>query len=387
MNVVFVLYHDFTANSSQQVHQLANLLQGRGHQCLVLVPGNEGAVEHLAGAVRYRVATHAAAPTAAAIGEGGGPQVIHAWTPRENVRRTSLGLVRRFPRARLVVHLEDNEEIIVGTYLRLPPRVVRALPDSLLAALLPQRLSVPERSRQFLRAADGVTVVVDALAPAGIPTCRLWPFVDLDSFSPDRSDGGWRARLGIEPSEKVLCYPGNVHPANKEEVRELYLGVARAAALGVRVRLLRTGKDHCGFLRPSERRCRDHVVELGFLEAAQIPSLLAAADILVQPGAAGAFNDYRFPCKLPEFLASGKPTALPATNVGLLLKDREEALLRAGDREEIGRAIATLAGDDDLRARLGRGGRAFAERSFRGEAAAERLVRFYEGLAQKRGAA
>jgi glycosyltransferase involved in cell wall biosynthesis len=129
-------------------------------------------------------------------------------------------------------------------------------------------------------------------------------------------------------------------------------------------------------------------VELGFLEASQIPSLLAAADVLVQPGAAGAFNDYRFPCKIPEFLASGKPTALPATNVGLLLKDREEALLLArGDREEIGRAIATLAGDADLRARLGRGGRAFAERNFRSDVAAASLVRFYEGLIQSRGAA
>ena len=255
-----------------------------------------------------------------------------------------------------MVHLEDNEEALVGAYLRLPPRVVRALPQRLLAALLPERLSVPELSRDFLRSADGVTVVVDALAPGGIPSCRLWPFVDLDAFSPARTDGGWRARLGIEASETVLCYPGNVHPANKGEVRELYLGVARAAALGVRVRLLRTGKDHCGFLRPWERRCRDHVVELGFLEASQIPSLLAAADILVQPGAAGAFNDYRFPCKIPEFLASGKPTALPATNVGLLLKDGEEALLLArGDREEIGRAIATLAGDADLRARVGEG--------------------------------
>ena len=42
----------------------------------------------------------------------------------------------------------------------------------------------------------------------------------------------------------------------------------------------------------------------GFVPKARLPRLLALADVLVQPGRAGAFNDYRLPSKLPEFLAA-----------------------------------------------------------------------------------
>jgi hypothetical protein len=43
--------------------------------------------------------------------------------------------------------------------------------------------------------------------------------------------------------------------------------------------------------------------------------LLALADLLVQPGKPDAFNDYRFPSKLPEFLSVGRPVILPDTNI------------------------------------------------------------------------
>ena len=53
------------------------------------------------------------------------------------------------------------------------------------------------------------------------------------------------------------------------------------------------------------------------------PQLLVAADILVQPdGSPGPFNDYRFPSKLPDFFASGRPVVLPKTNIGLYLSER-----------------------------------------------------------------
>ena len=47
----------------------------------------------------------------------------------------------------------------------------------------------------------------------------------------------------------------------------------------------------------------------------------ALADVLVQPGRAGPFNDYRLPSKLPEFLSAGRPVVLPATNLARQLRD------------------------------------------------------------------
>ena len=68
-------------------------------------------------------------------------------------------------------------------------------------------------------------------------------------------------------------------------------------------------------------------VELGFVERGMIPVYLSIADILIQPGKAGLYNDYRLPSKIPEFLFMKKPVVLPDTNIGRFLKNNEEALL------------------------------------------------------------
>ena len=80
------------------------------------------------------------------------------------------------------------------------------------------------------------------------------------------------------------------------------------------------------------------------------PELLAAADILVQPGRSNPYNDYRFPSKLPDFLASGRPVVLPRTNIGLHLRDGAEALiLERCDAAESSEKVALLAANPELR--------------------------------------
>ena len=97
----------------------------------------------------------------------------------------------------------------------------------------------------------------------------------------------------------------------------------------------------------------------------EVGRYLRLADVLVQPGRANDFEEYRFPAKLTEFLATGRAVILPDTNVGRSLEDGEECLLlRRGDALEIAAAIERVLGDDSLGARLGAGARAFAERSF-----------------------
>jgi glycosyltransferase involved in cell wall biosynthesis len=91
------------------------------------------------------------------------------------------------------------------------------------------------------------------------------------------------------------------------------------------------------------------------------------------------FNDYRIPSKLPEFFAMGLPVILPRTNVGLLVRDGEECLLlEQGDAEDIALKVERVLHDDALAARLGRGARSFAERTFSWERSAQALQAFYE---------
>jgi glycosyltransferase involved in cell wall biosynthesis len=121
-----------------------------------------------------------------------------------------------------------------------------------------------------------------------------------------------------------------------------------------------------------------HVLDLGFIEKAKLPKLLALADVLVQPGRTGAFNDYRLPSKLPEFLAIGKPVALPTSNLAALMQDgREAVFLPTGTPEEIADTCQRLFGDAALRASLAENGVQFARKYFDLATNTRELAKFY----------
>ena len=95
-----------------------------------------------------------------------------------------------------------------------------------------------------------------------------------------------------------------------------------------------------GFLEPELQAIERHVVRVPAQPRSEVPRYMRLADVLVQPGRSNGFNDYRLPSKLPEFLATGRPVVLPATNLGRFLEDGEECiLLRRGDALEIAAVI------------------------------------------------
>jgi hypothetical protein len=106
---------------------------------------------------------------------------------------------------------------------------------------------------------------------------------------------------------------------------------------------------------------------------------LNLADVLVQPGHESAFNDYRFPCKLPEFLATGKPVILPKANLGRYLRDGEECLLlETGDAAEIADKVQRVLEDRRLGERIGQAGREFAMRELDWERNLEPVLELYK---------
>ena len=379
-NVLFALYHDFTSNSAVHVFHLANRLSAMGLSCKVAVPENPDTLSVL-GRAEFGVLEFGELPNGVIFANGRGPDIIHAWTPRENVRAFCTR-VRELHNSSLFVHLEDNEWHLLECMLKRPWKELTSMSSEQLDDLVPGHLSHPIHGNRFLKSSDGITVIVDRLrelVPPGVPSIELWPSADTDIFVERPRNDRLRAKHGIPSDTTVLAYIGNVHAVNSREVRSLYLAVAILNREGHAAALIRTGRDFHPFLGQDEAWGRAHSIELGYVARRDIPDLLAAADILVQPGKPDKFNDYRFPSKLPEFLAIGRPTVLPATNIGLHMTSGHHALvLPKVDALAIVDAVIRISGNQDLRNRLARGAREFFDQRLSWTKTAGQLVSFYE---------
>jgi glycosyltransferase involved in cell wall biosynthesis len=379
-NILFALYHDFSANSAVHVHNFANQLAALGHCCAVAIPEDADRGAGL-GEQNYSVQRfdQVDGEWSRVFANGRSADVVHAWTPRENVRLfcEKLGGFCDFS---LFVHLEDNEELILEVNLGASFKILA----SSRFAEIPANLSHPTYYRDFIASAAGVTMIMDRLesfVPSETPQLILWPGADDRLFFPRPRNPQLLEQLGIAPGTLVLCYTGNVHSANARDVRSLYLAAAILDREGTPARLIRTGRDFCPFLGPDEEWAHTVSIELGQVPYQEIPTLLSLADALVQPGADNAFNEFRLPGKLPEFFAMGRPVIVPRTNVGRFVRDREEAwVLDKVDALGIVDAVLELRQDKTLSERLAAGAVAFAREHFDWKTNAGTLAAFYEKI-------
>ena len=376
-NVLFALYHDFSANSAVHVHNFANQLAALGHSTAVAIPDD---AERGSGLGEQNYSVHrfdrVDGEWARVFPDGRGPDILHAWTPRENVRLFCEKLAG-FCEFALFVHLEDNEEVILEVSLGLPfEKLARDRTVD-----IPGNLSHPQNYRAFIASSDGVTMIMDRLerfVPADIPKLVLWPGADERVFFPRPPDPRLREQLGIANGAVVLCYTGNVHPASARDVRSLYLAAAILDREGTPARLIRTGRDFCSFLGPDEEWAYKISIELGQIPYQEIPALLSLADALIQPGTDNSFNEYRLPGKLPEFFAMGRPIILPRTNVGRFVRHGEEAwVFDKVDALGVAEALLALRRDEALSKRLAAGAIAFAREHFDWAKTTAKLAEFY----------
>ncbi|HEX2436086.1 MAG TPA: glycosyltransferase family 4 protein [Solirubrobacterales bacterium] len=383
MRVLFIHYGTFESNSAIQTFHLANRLVDLGFE--VAVCGR--AAELVAGVgeprfevleyrdLRRKVADYRRDPART---------VVHAWTPRERVRRATADAAARLG-APYIVHLEDNEEHLLETIEGRELAELRRAPPNEQDSVVGLDYAHPLRYPDFVRDAAAVTVITEELNEfnfARRPSHLMRPGVDTERFSPDVEPATTRKRLGIDPDEFLLVYQGAMHRANEREMFSLYLAVSLLRRRGRRVRLLRLGEDWSHGLDPSIGALRDRwVIELGAVPWRDVPGYLVLADAFVQPGAPDVFNRYRLPSKLPEFLAMGRPVILPRCNIGAELEPGAQALvLDHGGGVDIADRLESLIKDPELARRLGRAAREFALTNLDWERNAARLADFYRRI-------
>ncbi len=363
MRALFVYFGPFDVNSGIQAYHFGNELTDLGWEVTVAGRGDPARAKAV-GEPRFECISHDDLDRKLEqMRRDPKETIVIGWTPREPVRRMTMEAVRKLG-VPYVIHLEDNEELLIESATGRSLAELQRLPLRQQDSLAPPDLIHPTHHREFLDGAAGITVITEALNEfnlVGRPHALARPGIDLERFRPDLESHS-RAQLGLAPEDFVLVYHGTIHYANQHEMLSLYLAVKLLQRRGHRVRLVRLGHSEFGGPDPrSFRALGDGVIELGPIAWREIPAYLAMADAYVQPGPPDDFNRYRLPSKLPEFLAMGRPVILPHCNIGNDLKHGEDALLlEQGNAMEIVVRIEELLADRDLAKRLGAGARRFA---------------------------
>jgi glycosyltransferase involved in cell wall biosynthesis len=248
--------------------------------------------------------------------------------------------------------------------------------------IVPESLTHPVRGLEFMRNSCGITLILEKLkelVPEKSPSIVLWPSAQSELFGQPLPKGDRKA-FGIPDGHTVIVYTGHVNHANAREIRCLYLAVGRLNREGVAVTLVRTGENIWALRLLSEEEdwIKPYVIELGTVRRELLPSIMATADLFVQPGRPDAFNDYRFPSKLPEFLSIGRPVILPAANIGLQMVHGKDAwILPDADEVHIAEAVRTIMGDAALYDRLSAGAVEFFRTRLDWKRTAKELADFY----------
>ena len=384
MNVLFVLYGDFSSNSAIPLALHARELHRSGHQCAVALPsGLEIAAAEAQPALRPLLYGDALADPAAIFPDGRPADILHAWTPREGVRRFVTAYLAMRPTP-WVIYLEDNEGWLARAALGLVglrEDVLLQHSEEVITTWTPQGLPHPLRYESFIGLADAAVVIQDKLSvdvPPWVSCTTVMPGVDLELFSPRPGDPSLRARYGVAKSERVIVYPGGLNDFTRPGLEAICRAVGLINRSGVPCRLLRTGPVALDFLDRLPPEATAAVTDLGVLPRGQMPDVLAMSDVFVQPGRLDPFEDLRLPGKLPELFATGRPVVLPDANIASLLQDGVNAVIhRTGSPEEISARCMELFADPDRARKIGEGGRRFAETHFDPKVQASRLENVY----------
>jgi alpha-maltose-1-phosphate synthase len=177
---------------------------------------------------------------------------------------------------------------------------------------------------------------------------------NVEAFRPELRSEGVRSELGIAPGAVAVLFSGSHRPWHGVHLLE---DAARRLAGRRDLFFLFAGGE-----RREPRGYRGR--HLGALPYERMPELVAAADVGVAPYdpsrlAQLSLGFYWSPLKIFEYMASGIPTVTirrpPLT--GIVREGEEGLLFPEGDAVALADAIARLADDAALRARLGRSAR------------------------------
>ena len=233
---------------------------------------------------------------------------------------------------------------------------------------------------KVLRRADALTVINTALrdragtrfscpihlVPVGANSDAIKPLSKLES----------RRRFGLPEDAPIALHTG-LAPYDAEYFAESFVRLAR---LHPGTLLVLTGHTYPALKKAAAQAgLSRQLISLGMIDLEARTAALAAADILLLPYTNRSVNRFRYPNKLGDYLAAGRPIVTNRTgDLGELVAEEGVGLAVEDTAESFAGAAKRLFDDEELANEMGRRGRALAESKLDWRYLAAGLERFYQ---------
>lgn len=231
------------------------------------------------------------------------------------------------------------------------------------------------------RVADGVTtissVLFDRAAGLGVPPERMTIIpsgADVDNIRPGDKLGA-RRRLGLPADARVLGFVGFVDI----DIDLVLTALAKVAGRVPQARALVVGERDRAQATARKLGIEDRVTVAGIKPYHELPDYFAASDVLAMPLRDTLFNRARWPNKVGDYLAAGRPTVTnPVGDVRYVFEKHPVGLLAApDDPDDFARQVLRLFEEPGLADRMGAEARRLAEGEYSWARMTDRLEEFY----------
>jgi glycosyltransferase involved in cell wall biosynthesis len=187
-----------------------------------------------------------------------------------------------------------------------------------------------------------------------------------------------RRRYGVDDDAHVVVFAAD-STYDAALLAETFVRVAeadtRALLLlagdsGTRIRRLLQGRSAAG-----------RVLSVGHVPYSDLGAVLSCGDVALLPLKQDSVNTHRFPNKICDYLAAGRPVvASPVGDMAEIVTDQGVGLTAPGDPTSLADAVLRLFGSADLRRDMGTRARALAVERLSWERHTDRLAGLYSSL-------
>ncbi len=192
-----------------------------------------------------------------------------------------------------------------------------------------------------------------------------------------------RKKLGIKNRENLIVYAGGLKPW--ADIDLLIRAMPHVISEMPNTLLAVVGEGE--WKNELSKLCRrlnvsDKVIFVGGVPHAEVPDYLAATDVLALPLRNNMFNRARFPNRIAEYMAAGKPIVTNKVGVASdIFKDGYNAVVVNSEApEEFAHGILEMLANEEKAEKMGKRAKEYAYRNLTWDKIASKVEEFYHKI-------